>query len=316
VQNATLPSQRTVTAPLSRIAAAAEHAGIAPPAVTVVGDVAAMRAVLGGWDTRPLSGVRALVTRTREQAGELAAVLRELGADVVEAPAIRVEPPRSWHKVDAAIDAVRGGAYEWVVLTSVNGVGFLFERIATLGCDARVFGKTKIAAVGAGTAAALAARGIVADLVPSTFTTEAVGRAFPRGSGRVLLARADVVEPGLDEALRAKGWAEDRVVLYRLRDERRLDPAVRRAVLAGDIRLLTFASGGTVRAFVRLLGSTPPSTSKVVCIGPVTARAAREVGMRVAAVAKEHTIEGLAGAAVAATRPRRSRGMSSPPEMR
>ena len=307
IQDATLARQRTVTGPLSRIAAVAKRAGIAPPAVTVVGDVVRLRDALGGWDTRPLSGVRALVTRTREQAGELSGVLRELGADVVEAPAIRVEAPRSWTKVDAAVKALRDGVYDWLVLTSANGVRFLFGRLEAAGLDARALGRTRVAAVGSGTAAALAAHGVRADFVPDTFTTESIGRAFPPGDGAVLLARADVVEPGLDDAVRAKGWRCDVVVTYRLRDERRLDPAVKRSVLAGDISLLTFASGGTVRAFFRLLGELPPRSAKVVCIGPVTAKAARAAGLRVAATAKVHTIEGLAAAAVDAARRRARR---------
>jgi uroporphyrinogen III methyltransferase/synthase len=297
IGSATLPSQRTVTAPLSRIAAAARRAGIAPPAVTVVGDVVRLRAALGGWDTRPLSGRRALVTRTREQAGELAGVLRELGAEVIEAPAIRVEPPRSWAAVDRAVSRVKSGEYAWVVFTSANGVRFFWSRLRG---DARAFGGVRVAAVGTGTADVLRARGIEPDLVPPTFTTEAVGKAFPRGKGRVLLARADTTEPGLEEALRSKGWTPQKVTVYRLRPVARLAPAVRRAVLDGEIDVLTFASGGTVRAFMRLLRATPPRRVKIAVIGPVTVRAAEEAGLRVDAVAREHTIPGLAAAAVKA----------------
>ena len=302
ISSATLPTQRTVTAPLSRIATAARRAGVKPPAVTVVGEVVALREVLGGWDTRPLSGVRVLVTRTREQASELSGVLRELGAEVVEAPAIRVSAPASWAGVDRAVSRLRNGRYSWVVFTSANGVRFFWSRLRT---DARAFGSVLVAAVGAGTADALRARGIEPDLVPATFTTEAIGRAFPRGSGRVLLARADKTEPGLEDALRAKGWAPERVTAYRLRPVARLAPAVRKAVLAGEIDVVTFASGGTVRAFVRLLRAKPSRRTRVAAIGPVTARAAKEAGLRVDAVAREHTIPGLAAAAVAAVGPRR-----------
>ena len=300
IANATLPSQRTVTAPLSRIATAARRAGIEPPAITVVGEVARLRDVLGGWDTRPMSGQRVLVTRTREQASELSSVLRELGADVVEAPAIRVDPPRSWTAVDRAVGHLRDGRYAWVVFTSANGVATFWRRLRVARLDARALGGTRLAAVGAGTANALRAVGVEPDLVPTTFTTEAIGRAFPRGTGRVLLARADKTEPGLEEALQAKGWTTERVTVYRLRPVARLAPAVRLAVVEGTIDVLTFASGGTVRAFMRLLRGKPHRRTKVVCIGPVTARAAKEAGLRVDAVAKEHTIPGLAAAAVAA----------------
>jgi len=300
IASATLPTQRTVTAPLSRIAVAARRAGVEPPAVTIVGDVVRLRDVLGGWDTRPLSGARVLVTRTREQASELSGVLRELGADVVEAAAIRVEPPRSWTAVDRSVSRLREGRYAWVVFTSANGVRMFFARLRAARLDARAFGGIRVAAVGTGTADALRGFGISSDLMPRTFTTEAVGKAFPRGKGRVLLARADKTEPGLEEALRAKGWTPERLTVYRLRSVARLAPAVRRAVMDGEIDVVTFASGGTVRAFMRLLRAKPPRRVRVVVIGPVTARAAKEAGLLVDAVAREHTIPGLAAAAVRA----------------
>jgi uroporphyrinogen III methyltransferase/synthase len=301
IQDATLPSQRTVVATLRTVAAAARKARIEPPAVVVVGDVVKLREQLGGWDTRPLSGVRVLVTRTREQASELSQILRELGADVVEAPAIRVEPPRSYASVDRAVVALASGLYSWVVFTSANGVRAFAARLAAAGCDARAFAHAKVCAVGPGTAEVLTQIGIVADLVPPKFTTAEIARAFPRGKGRVLLARADEVEPGLDDALERKGWSVDRVVVYRLRRASKLDPKVRRALLAGDVDVVTFASGGTVRAFASLLRAKLPAKTKVVCIGPVTAREARKAGLRVRAVADPHTIPALAVAVLRAT---------------
>jgi len=298
IQDATLPTMRTVTAPLSRIAAVAARAKIRPPAITVVGDVVSLREVLGGWDTRPLSGIRVLVTRTREQASELSAILSELGADVVEAPAIRVEPPRSFAALDRAVSRLRDGRYAWVVFTSANGVRAFASRLRAAGADARAFAHSRVAAVGSGTADTLASMGIVADLVPPSFTTEAIGKAFPGGRGRVLLARADVVEPGLDESIEAKGWSVERVVAYRLKGQASMPVGVRRDALAGGIDVLTFASGGTVRAFMKLLKGKPPPRTKVVCIGPVTAKAARAAGLRVSAVARTHTIPGLVAAVV------------------
>jgi uroporphyrinogen III methyltransferase/synthase len=241
-----------------------------------------------------------LVTRTREQASELSGVLRELGAEVVEAPAIRVEAPKSWAAVDRTVSRLREGRYQWAVFTSSNGVRMFFDRLHAARSDARAFGGVRVAAVGTGTADALRGFGISSDLIPPTFTTDAIGKAFPRGKGSVLLARADKTEPGLEEALRAKGWTPERVTVYRLRAVARLSPAIRRQVLDGEIDVLTFASGGTVRAFMRLLRAKPPRGMKVAVIGPVTARAAKEAGLRVDAVAREHTIPGLAAAAVAA----------------
>jgi uroporphyrinogen III methyltransferase/synthase len=298
IQDATLPTMRTVTGPLSKIASVAQKAGIRPPAITVVGDVVSLRDVLGGWDTRPLSGKRVMVTRTREQASELSAILSELGAEVIEAPAIRVEPPSSFSKVDKAVSNLSLGSYGWVVFTSANGVRAFVSRLRAAGFDARAFGSTNVAAVGPGTAEALGAIGIAPDLVPPSFTTDAIGKAFPKGKGRVLLARADKVEPGLDDAIADKGWTVDRLVAYRLKGQSSMPREVRHAVLRGEIDVLTFASGGTVRAFLTLLEGKPPAKTKVVCIGPVTAKAARAAGLRVSAVARTHTIPGLVAATV------------------
>jgi uroporphyrinogen III methyltransferase/synthase len=309
IQDATLPTMRTVTAPLSRIADAAAHAGIRPPAITVVGDVVQLRDVLGGWDTRPLSGARVLVTRTREQASELSAILSELGADVIEAPAIRVEPPGSYSRLDRAVAKLH--EFTWIVFTSANGVAAFVSRLRAAGLDARAFASAKVAAIGPGTARALSEIGIVPDLVPPSFTTNEIAKAFPTGTGRVLLARADVVEPGLDDAIAAKGWRVEMVTAYRLKGQTSMPREVRTAVLDGDIDILTFASGGTVRAFMKLLDGTPPASTKVVCIGPVTAKAARAAGLRVSKTASTHTIPGLVAAVVEAagrrTRPQRTR---------
>jgi uroporphyrinogen III methyltransferase/synthase len=116
----------------------------------------------------------------------------------------------------------------------------------------------------------------------------------------VLLARADRVEPGLEEAIERRGWSAERVVLYRLLRAERVDPAVKRTISGGEIDVVTFASGGTVRAFAALYGKRLPASVRVVCIGPVTARAAREAGFRVDTIASRHTIPGLAAAAAEA----------------
>jgi uroporphyrinogen III methyltransferase / synthase len=318
IQDATLGTQRTVVAPLEKIAEVARAEGIRAPAITVIGDVVSLRHALGGWDTRPLSGVRVLVTRTREQASELSGVLRELGADVTEAPAIRIAPPRSSAPMRRAVERLRDGVYAWLVLTSANGVKALNAALREVGLDSRALAAVSIAAVGSGTAEALSSLGIRPDLVPESFTTEAVGGSIPRGSGRVLLMRADQVEPGLEEALKKKGWSVERVTAYRLLGTNAMPAGVRRAVQRGEIDVLTFASGGTVRAFMRLLKAKPPSSVKVVCIGPVTAKAAREAGLRVDAVAKQHTIPGLAAAvmdAVGAQRRKAPNRRARPPAL-
>ena len=166
----------------------------------------------------------------------------------------------------------------------------------------------RVAAVGEGTAEAVREFGVRPDLVPRSFTTASLARAFPRGAGRVLLARADIAPDALDDAVAAKGWTPVRVDAYRTRPVRSLPSSVTRSLRAGSVDVVTFTSASTVDGFMssvrRALGprtALPPA----VCIGPVTSRAAREAGLRVAAVARPHTIQGLVAAVGRAVRPRR-----------
>ena len=156
--------------------------------------------------------------------------------------------------------------------------------------------RAQVAAIGDGTAAAFrrwARRD--PDLQPTTFTTTALARAFPRGSGRVLTARADIAPEGLEDALVRKGWRAVRVVAYRTLFATSLPREARDALRRGEVDAVTFTSASTVRGFVNVLGAAK-GTPKVVCIGPVTAAAARAAGLRPASVAKPHTIEGVVAA--------------------
>lgn len=237
---------------------------------------------------RPLEGRVVLVTRPADQAGELVELLEERGATAIPAPAIEIVPTAS-KALERALSELAAGGFEWLVLTSRAGVDAVSARTDGPGVRAR------IAAVGDGTADALRAWGREPDLVPRTFTTGALGRAMPRGSGRVLLARADIAPAGLEDALRAKGWTPVRVDAYRTRMPRYLPPKARAALRQGLVEAVTFTSASTVRGFVRAVGVVR-GNPKVVCIGAVTSRAAREAGLRVAAVARPHTIEGLVAA--------------------
>jgi uroporphyrinogen-III synthase len=237
-----------------------------------------------------------MVTRPRDQAAELVRMLEARGATALVAPAIRVGPAPD-RALGRATRELVGGAFEWVILTSRAGVEALFARLRSAGLNARDI-RAKVAAVGDGTAGALRAQGVEPDLVPSTFTTSALGGAMPRGSGRVLLARADIAPPELEAAVAAKGWTPVRVDAYRTRPATRLPAGAVRALIDGRIDALTFTSASTVEGFVRVApsGFGGVNRPKVVCIGPVTARAARDAGLAVDAVARPHTIEGLVAA--------------------
>ncbi len=244
-----------------------------------------------------------VVTRPREQAGELTSRLRQRGAMVLEAPTIRLEPPAAGGRLDHAVAEAAAGAFAWVVFTSAAGVAAWTARAGDLGTDRP---RARVAAVGSGTAEALRRAGIATDLVPERFTTEALAAAFPSGSSRVLLPRADLATAELEEALRRRGWDPVRVDAYRTAFEERLPEEVRRALDEGRVDAVTFTSASTVEGFRRLAGAVWGPA--VACIGPVTAEAARRAGFEVHAVADPHTIEGLVDAVAEALDGRPGRG--------
>ncbi len=191
------------------------RAGQGAPALIVVGPVAARREQLAWLERRPLHGRRVVVTRARAQASGLAATLRELGAEVVELPAIRIEPRIDTDEVRDAAASI--GEYALVCLTSPNGVRLLFEALADGGLDARALAGATVAAIGPGTARALRERGIVADVVPERFVAEALVEALADvevEGRRVLVARAAEARDVLPDALRERGAEVDVVALY------------------------------------------------------------------------------------------------------
>ena len=247
---------------------------------------------------KPLAGRTVVVTRPRPEADDLARLLERRGARAIVAPAIELTPLRS-AALTKALDGLANGDFAWVTLTSPRTVDILAERLE----PAEV--RAKVAAVGEGTAEAYRRwTRRRADLVPKAFTTASLGRAFPRGSGRVLTPRADVAPEGLEDALERKGWRPTRVDAYRTKMPRTLPAEARTALRSGKVDAVTFTSASTVRGFVGAMGAVK-GAPKVVAIGPVTAREARAHGLHVHAVASPHTIEGLVAAVERALRPRR-----------
>jgi uroporphyrinogen-III synthase len=239
---------------------------------------------------KPLDGRTVLVTRPADQSVELVRRLRRLGATAIVAPTIEIVPARS-AALTAALRDLAAGRFAWITLTSRATVEMLASRL-----DSPSAVRAKVAAIGEGTSTAFRAWARRApDLMPTTFTTTGLARAFPRGTGRVLCARADIAPAGLEDALAAKGWSPLRVDAYRTRLARSLPVDARTALRDGHVDAITFTSASTVRGFVGATGVVR-GNPKVVSIGPVTAREAREHGLRVSAVARPHTIEGLVAA--------------------
>jgi len=297
IERGTWPEQRTVNATLGTIAAAVEREEVGAPALIVVGPVAARRERLAWLERRPLHGRRVVVTRARAQASGLAATLRELGAEVVELPAIRIEARLETAEVAAAVERI--GEYALVCLTSPNGVRLLFEALGAAGRDARALAGATVAAIGPGTARALAERGIVADVVPERFVAEALVEALEGveiEGRRVLVARAAEAREVLPEALRERGAEVDVVALYETVRERPDEAAVAAAQTADYV---TFTSSSTVTNLTEALGDRFPAAARVVSIGPVTSETARAAGLRVDVEAERHDVGGLLQALLA-----------------
>nr|MBA2505770.1 uroporphyrinogen-III synthase [Thermoleophilaceae bacterium] len=272
VERGTLPAQRTVTGPLADIAERASDARLKPPALTIVGPVAALREGLAWFEQRPLHGKRVAVTRARAQLSGLARRLELLGAEVVEAPAIRIEP-----RAPAAELADVSG-YGLVCVTSPNGAGLLVDGVR----DARVFAGATVAAIGPGTAQALRERGIEADVVPERSIAEALVEsleAVPVEGVRVLIARAAEARDVLPDALRERGAEVDVVALY---------DTVAEEVEVGPADYVTFTSSSTVKFLPEL-----PEGARTVSIGPVTSATLRERGWPVDVEASQHDVDGL-----------------------
>jgi uroporphyrinogen III methyltransferase/synthase len=295
IARGTQPAQRTLTGTLGDIADVVAEVGIEPPAVTVVGDVAALRDELAWFERRPLLGRRVVVTRARAQASGLAARLSALGADVVEAPAIRIEP-RHGPELRAALDAI--GDYALICFTSANGARLLADALKDSGRDARAV-RARVAAVGPATAAELErSLGIVADVVSERSLSEGLVDALedePVEGRRVLVVRAVEGRDALAAALRDRGAQLDEVAVYETVPEQ-IGPEQRRALERADY--VTFTSGSTVRYFTAAAGP-PRDGTRVVSIGPVTSDAARAAGLEVHVEAERHDVDGLVEALLA-----------------
>jgi len=273
--------------------------------------------------TSPLAGLTVLVPRARDQASGFSALLRARGAEPLEVPTIEIRPVASTARLDQAVRDLAAGRYDWVALTSVNGVAAVRARAEAQGLGPEALTTARVAAVGPATEAALLDWGVEPDLVPEVATTAALGESFPDrpgdhpggppdpldrpgdhpggppdppGSGRVLLARADLANPELAVLLRDKGWEPTEVVAYHTVPVGSLDPGARRRLDVGEVDWVAFTASSTVEGFLRGYGGPPPPGVRVAAIGPVTADTARAAGIRVAATATDHTIPGLVAA--------------------
>ncbi|NWH03956.1 uroporphyrinogen-III C-methyltransferase [Desulfobacter latus] len=294
----TTTRQQTVTGTLATIVDVVEKAGLTSPAIIVVGHVVSLRDELTWFDKKPLFGKKIVITRARAQASGLVAELTRLGAQCIEIPTIKIAPPEDKNPLEAAIDHLN--RYDWLVLTSVNGVKFFFDTLFEKGKDARALGHLKFACIGPVTKERLADYGIISDILPETYRAESVIDAFSSldmTGKKVLLPRAKKARTILPEQLTRMGALVDEVTAYetRLADEgkeRLID-----MLKAGDIDAVTFTSSSTVTNFLTLLdGQNAPALLKGVIlasIGPITSDTIREKGLSPNIEADSFTIDGL-----------------------
>ena len=295
----TYPHQQTVVGTLANIVELAESANIQPPTVIVIGQVVQLRERLNWFETQPLFGKRVLVTRARGQASALSELLRGYGAEPVECPTIEFVPPLDWAEVDEAINQLN--SYHWLVLTSVNGVQRFMSRLAHNGRDSRSLHGLRICCIGPRTAQELEQYGLAADLVPKEYQAEGILEAM-KAEGmhgqRVLIARAEEARQILPEELMASGAVVNVVSVYRTIRPKANLTMVKGMLQEKRIQVATFASSSTVRNFCALFGKQPEVSRLlqgvlVACIGPISAKTAEDLGLRVDVVAAQNTIPAL-----------------------
>jgi uroporphyrinogen III methyltransferase/synthase len=305
IYDGTFPTQRTTDGTLQQLAEM-KNLRMAP-AILVVGRVVGLRQHLRWFDERPLFGKKIVVTRSREQAGELVDLLESLGGEPIEAPMIRVEPPDDYGPLDKAV--AEAGSYDWIIFTSANAVEVFMRRVTTGSGDIRDLKGVRLVAIGPATADRLARHGLRVDLEPAESRAEAIVQAL-RDTGdikgkRFLLPRADIAREILPEELRKGGADVTEVIAYRTvlaEIEREGDPDIYRMLLEKRIDVVTFTSASTVKNFVQIFGADQSpdllNATKVASIGPVTAEAAEQYGIKTAIMPKEYTIPALVQAIV------------------
>lgn len=300
VQWGTWLNQNTVTGNLENIVRRGQEAGLEAPVIAIIGSVVELRERLRWFDRRPLFGKKVLVTRSRTQASKLKVLLGELGAQPVELPTIQTKPIEDYGQLDSAVS--RLSQFKWVIFASVNAVEAVFNRLQLSGNvgDARAFGGVKVGAIGPATSAALERRGIIADFLPDTSVSEAVVKELARRDWTglpVLLPGADIGRNVLAAGLEDSGAMVERVAAYRTVAPPDISEVTRRVIGQG-VDVVTFTSSSTARNLMEALDGDGGvlDSSLIACIGPTTAATAKELGLKVDLIAKEHSVEGLVDA--------------------
>ena len=291
LERGTTSKQRRVSATVSTLQRVCSERVIQTPAIIVVGKVCGLADTFGWAEKRSLAGVRVLVTRPRELVSTLSNMLREKGAEVLELPAIHTVPVKDMTAVDAAIECLSRGGYDWLVFTSPSGVSIFFDRLISLR-DLRALGDVKLAAIGQGTQKALLKYGLRADFLPSVYDGETLGRELrdvcAPGSS-ILIPRAAIGNHELIEELeKGENLTVTDVATYDTKYAVTPDAEG----LMADVDFAVFTSASTVRGFAAAVPDVDVSRVNAVCIGRQTAAEAQKRGMRTW-VSEKATLEAL-----------------------
>ncbi len=294
----TLARQRVVEGTLQNIALRAVSEKIESPALTVIGEVVNLRKTLDWFGNKALTGKRILITRATADAGPFRAMLEAEGAQVCEAPMIKIEPPQRWDTFDREVKE-RLSRFGWILFTSMHAVDFFFSRLKELGKDSRALGKCKIAAVGDSTAEALHAQGIEPDILPRTFHSrellrELQEKQFIRGQ-KFLWPRADIAPLDLKNELEQAGAEVTDVILYNTVPDNEGKRKVAEILAEAPVDYVVFTSGSGVKNFFKGLGAKEAQQlkGKAVSIGPQTSQALHEFKIPLMAESKVHNLDGL-----------------------
>ncbi len=296
----TTPLQESIVGTLADIAEKVRENQFKPPAIIVVGRVCSVREDINWFERQPLLGKKVLVTRTRQQASTLVRLLERKGAGCIECPTIEVRMVRDTSVFDNAVNNMED--YDWIIFSSTNAVKFFFARIDQMGKDIRVLGRTRIAAVGSSTADAICALHLNVDALPDDFRAEGLLKFF-RGRDmkgkRVLIPRAVVARKILPRGLRETGASVTVAPIYETIPPE-IAPQTLELLEEEAIDVVTFTSSSTVK---NLFKTVPEQVikrimekAKVSCIGPVTARTARNMGLKVEIIPDESTVHALVNA--------------------
>jgi len=293
ISRGTSPEQKVVTGILATIEQLA--GGLISPAIIVVGDVVNLREKLNWFEEKPLFGRKILVTRSREQASVLSQKLEELGAKAVEFPIIKIVPNIDEKQINILYESV--DKYDWIIFTSVNGVNIFFDKFKTSKKDIRSIGNAKICAIGEATKQALENLYLTVNFTPEEYVAEALTEGLKdkiKSGDKVLIQRAESARELLPETLKEFGAVVAVFPLYNTIIPETNDTNLNE--ILKDIDTITFASSSTVTNFVQILGKENLNlleNKEIICIGPITAETARNIGIKSLKTAKEYTIDGM-----------------------